>query len=99
MYIQLMHVQLYEATLPSNNCLTYIYHKEDEMRVTCKCGTKGAIRNSKQESVDVITIYCQCLDVHCGHTWVAHLTFSHTLKEPANSQLVTDAAFLNERKQ
>ena len=68
------------------------------MRVTCNCGTKGGIRNSKQESPDVTALYCQCLDVHCGHTWVSHLTFSHTLKQPANALLVTEAVCLNEQK-
>ncbi|MCF5508905.1 transcriptional regulator, partial [Pseudomonas sp. PA-3-6H] len=29
--------------------------------------------------------YCQCLDATCGHTWVANLTFSHTLSPSAQS--------------
>jgi hypothetical protein len=53
------------------------------MRVTCKCGHKGKIRDSKAHSPDFVTIYGQCLDVHCGHSWVAHLTFSHTLSPSA----------------
>ncbi len=49
------------------------------MRVTCKCGSKGFIRDSKPQTLDFIKLYCQCPDVYCGHTWVAHVTFSHTL--------------------
>ncbi|WP_207866950.1 ogr/Delta-like zinc finger family protein [Pseudomonas sp. 58(2021)] len=52
------------------------------MRVKCKCGSKGAIRNTKKESSEISALYCQCLDVNCGMTWVAHLTYSHTLKKP-----------------
>ncbi|EGH97211.1 hypothetical protein PLA106_14004 [Pseudomonas amygdali pv. lachrymans str. M302278] len=31
-------------------------------------------------------LYCQCLDAKCGHTWVANLMFSHTLR-PSGQQL------------
>ena len=55
------------------------------MRIVCKCGHKGKIRDSKELSPDFVTIYGQCLDVHCGHTWVAHLTFSHTLSPSAQT--------------
>ncbi len=55
------------------------------MRVVCKCGNKGLIRDSKAHSPDFVTLYCQCLDVRCGHTWVAHLTFSHTLSPSAQA--------------
>ncbi len=55
------------------------------MRVTCKCGNKGLIRDSKPQSPDFVTLYCQCLDVQCGHTWVAYLTFSHTLSPSAQT--------------
>ncbi|MEC4239240.1 ogr/Delta-like zinc finger family protein [Pseudomonas sp. DSV-1] len=55
------------------------------MRVTCKCGNKGKIRDSRKASPDFVTLYCYCLDVHCGHTWVAHLTFSHTLSPSAQA--------------
>lgn len=53
------------------------------MRVTCKCGHIGKIRDSTLHSPDFVTLYCQCLDVHCGHSWVAHLTFHHTLSPSA----------------
>jgi hypothetical protein len=55
------------------------------MRVTCKCGHKGRIASSEKLSTDFAKLYCQCLDAMCGHTWVAHLTFSHTLSPSAQS--------------
>ena len=61
------------------------------MRVTCKCGNKGKIRDSRKASPDFVTLYCYCLDVHCGHTWVAHLTFSHTTHPSA--QMVDQLLF------
>jgi hypothetical protein len=30
-------------------------------------------------------LYCQCSSPHCGHTWVANLTFSHTLSPSAQA--------------
>ncbi|MCK1789634.1 ogr/Delta-like zinc finger family protein [Pseudomonas violetae] len=55
------------------------------MRVTCKCGNKGLIRDSKKHSPDFVTLYCLCLDVACAHSWVAHLTFSHTVSPSAQT--------------
>ena len=49
------------------------------MRVTCKCGHKGRIASREALSTDFAKLYCQCLDAKGGHTWVANLTFSHTL--------------------
>lgn len=54
------------------------------MRVYCKeCGGKGRIGSREEQSVLFATLYCQCLSPHCGHTWVATLTFSHTLSPSA----------------
>jgi hypothetical protein len=53
------------------------------MRVICKCGHKGRISSRDELSRDFVKLYCQCLDAKCGHTWVAHLTFSHTLSPSA----------------
>ncbi|MFP0199074.1 ogr/Delta-like zinc finger family protein [Pseudomonas sp. PHC1] len=50
------------------------------MRVVCKfCGQKGRIVSRDVLSTDFVRLYCQCGSAQCGHTWVAHLTFSHTL--------------------
>jgi hypothetical protein len=55
------------------------------MRVECKCGHKGRIASREKLSTDFAKLYCQCLDTKCGHTWVANLTFSHTLSPSAQS--------------
>lgn len=55
------------------------------MRVTCKCGHKGRIASREALSADFAKLYCQCLDPKCGHTWVANLTFSHTLSPSAQT--------------
>lgn len=50
------------------------------MRVYCKvCGQRGRITKSNQLSPAVADLYCQCTDAECGHSWVATLSFSHTL--------------------
>lgn len=61
------------------------------MRVTCKCGHKGKIKNSVKTSTDFRTLYCSCLDPNCGHQWAAHLTFSHTTHPSA--QMVNQLLF------
>ena len=55
------------------------------MRVICKCGHKGRIGKRDQLSTDFVKLYCQCLDTTCGHSWVAHLTYSHTLSPSAQT--------------
>lgn len=49
------------------------------MRVVCNCGHKGRIGSREEVTRAFVKLYCQCLDAKCGHTWVANLTFSHTL--------------------
>jgi hypothetical protein len=36
-------------------------------------------------SHDVSDLYCQCADAECGHSWVATLSFAHTLSPLANT--------------
>lgn len=55
------------------------------MRVICKCGHKGRIASREVLSADFAKLYCQCLDAKCGHSWVANLTFSHTLSPSAQT--------------
>ena len=55
------------------------------MRVVCKCGNKGRIASREELSREFAKLYCQCLDAKCGHTWVANLTFSHTLSPSVQS--------------
>ncbi|OSP49242.1 transcriptional regulator [Aeromonas hydrophila] len=63
------------------------------MRVFCKeCGQRGRITKTNRLSDEVSDLYCQCTDAECGHSWVATLSFSHTLSPSsrATSQIVLD---------
>ncbi|MFJ2451399.1 ogr/Delta-like zinc finger family protein [Pseudomonas protegens] len=54
------------------------------MRVYCiECGSKGRIASRDELDKKFAKLYCQCTSATCGHTWVAHLTFSHTLSPSA----------------
>lgn len=56
------------------------------MRVVCKsCGEKGRVVSRDELSLEFVRLYCQCSSVICGHTWVANLTFSHTLSPSAQA--------------
>ncbi|WP_294736866.1 ogr/Delta-like zinc finger family protein [uncultured Pseudomonas sp.] len=56
------------------------------MRVYCKvCGQKGRISSRDELSLEFARLYCQCNSPLCGHTWVANLTFSHTLSPSAQA--------------
>lgn len=55
------------------------------MRVYCKCGEKGRIVSRDELSLEFARLYCQCGSAQCGHTWVANLTFSHTLSPSAKA--------------
>lgn len=56
------------------------------MRVYCKvCGQKGRIASRDELSLEFARLYCQCNSVQCGHTWVANLTFSHTVSPSAQA--------------
>lgn len=54
------------------------------MRIYCReCGSKGRIASRDELSPEFARLYCQCQSPLCGHTWVANLTFSHTLNPSA----------------
>ena len=56
------------------------------MRVRCKiCGESGRVALRDELSLEFARLYCQCGSPHCGHTWVANLTFSHTLSPSAQA--------------
>ncbi|AZD95310.1 MULTISPECIES: ogr/Delta-like zinc finger family protein [Pseudomonas] len=57
------------------------------MRVYCKeCQSKGRIVSREDLSKEFAKLYCQCTNATtCGHTWVANLTFSHTLSPSAQA--------------
>lgn len=56
------------------------------MLVRCNvCSEKGRIASRDDLSLEFARLYCQCSSVQCGHTWVANLTFSHTLSPSAQA--------------
>ena len=60
------------------------------MRVYCTCGKKAIIGKTDRLSVKHANLYCSCSDPECGHTFVANVSFSHTLSpsSKSSSQLV-----------
>lgn len=63
------------------------------MRIYCRaCGGKARIGSRDELSVEFAKLYCQCLDVNCGHSFVMNLTYSHTLRPSAGTvdQLLFD---------
>ena len=63
------------------------------MKINCKaCGHKARISSRNELSPTFIDLYCQCLDVSCGHSFVMNLTYSHTLRPSAGvvDQLLFD---------
>jgi hypothetical protein len=61
------------------------------MRVLCtSCGKKAVIGKTDRLSLAHANLYCSCTDPECGHTFVANVSFSHTLSPSAksSSQLV-----------
>lgn len=54
------------------------------MRVKCtECGGKARIASREEYSPITAKLYCACQDVHCGHSFVMMLSFSHTLRPSA----------------
>lgn len=63
------------------------------MRIYCNsCHGKARIGSRDEVSVDFVRLYCQCLSVKCGHTFVMTLAFSHSLRPPTEAvdQLLFD---------
>lgn len=59
---------------------------ETDMRVICKeCGSPATITNRKSLTDEVADLYCSCNDSECGHSFVACLSFKHTLS-PSRKQ-------------
>ena len=50
------------------------------MRVKCsKCKAKAAVTSRKEITDRVTDLYCMCTNPDCGHSFVATLSFSHSL--------------------
>lgn len=51
------------------------------MLITCpQCLTKTRIATSRAISHETRELYCQCLNLNCGKTFVAHISFSHFIQ-------------------
>lgn len=65
------------------------------VRVHCReCGAKATIGKTNRLSPVYADLYCSCSDPECGHTFVANLSFSHTLSpsSKSSSAIVTELA-------
>jgi len=65
------------------------------MRVLCTvCGKKAVIGKTDRISSAHANLYCSCSDPECGHTFVANLSFSHTLSPSSHttSELISHLA-------
>lgn len=51
------------------------------------CGAKCNIGSSQEASHTLRSIYYQCSDLLCGHTFEAHLTFIRTLSPSAHGEV------------
>ncbi|PKF51118.1 ogr/Delta-like zinc finger family protein [Enterovibrio nigricans] len=56
------------------------------MRVDCSCGAQAVVSRSERDSTDsnITNLYCSCTNPECGHTFVASLSFRHSLSFPAS---------------
>lgn len=60
-------------------------------RIYCtECDEKAVVTSSNKVSKQVTHLYCQCQNVHCGHTFRLSQSFDHTISPPAgkHEQLV-----------
>ncbi|HCE1985928.1 TPA: ogr/Delta-like zinc finger family protein [Vibrio parahaemolyticus] len=56
------------------------------MRVICPCcGANARIGKTNRITEKVADLYCSCSDPECGHTFVANLSYSHTLSPSAKT--------------
>lgn len=53
-----------------------------QIKIICKhCGDRAVITKNDRQTVEYSRLYCICKNPACGHSWVADIQFSHTLKE------------------
>ena len=51
------------------------------MLIKCPtCASKARIATSRDVSLETRELYCQCLNLNCGRTFVSHLSFSHDIE-------------------
>lgn len=55
------------------------------MRVICdKCHGKARITTRREITPRFTKLYCVCNNAECGHSFVMHLEFAHTISQPAS---------------
>ena len=58
------------------------------------CSSKATITSSKVITTSVTHLYCQCKNIHCGHTFRMSQSFDHTICPPAGTQEQMILAFM-----
>lgn len=54
------------------------------MRIICdRCKSKSIITTTRELTPQFRKLYCACMNVECGHTFVMNLEFGHTLSPSA----------------
>jgi hypothetical protein len=54
------------------------------MRIRCdRCLSKATIQTRREETPRFTKLYCTCTNPECGHTFVMHLEFGHTISPSA----------------
>ncbi|MEG6550771.1 ogr/Delta-like zinc finger family protein [Desulfocurvibacter africanus] len=54
------------------------------MRISCdRCRSKARIATTREITPRLRKLYCACTNVECGHTFVMHLEFGHTISPSA----------------
>lgn len=67
-----------------NVSTTPIKTRNSNIFIRCPhCEDKACVRDSRQESRIVRYMLCQCTNVFCGHTFVAHLEAVRTIAPSA----------------
>jgi len=68
------------------------HRQSNALRISCPhCGSKAAIRTSKEVSLITRELYFQCTNHECGHTWTSLLSAIRTI---VPSQLPNPAVFI-----
>lgn len=53
-----------------------------QFKQICKiCHSNAIITKTERIHSEIATIYCQCKNPLCGHSWAADVIFSHTLTQ------------------
>jgi hypothetical protein len=69
------------------------------MRVICdKCHGKARITTRREITPRFTKLYCVCNNAECGHSFVMHLEFAHTLS-PSGLNIKPEVPFITSSNQ